>query len=96
MKFEEVFCCCCAASSNSDTTEIKFVFVQCLGSISIITKWCFVNGITTDHSATNLQFLLLHDALGHVHINEWTVDWDLNLMVKEIGLVMELLKDPFF
>jgi hypothetical protein len=48
----------------------------------------FLNGIKTDCHAANLQFVSLRDAM--MYIDEWTVDWDIQLTSKEIDLV----KDP--
>jgi hypothetical protein len=64
----------------------------------IIRKWSkqasstgfvrFLNGITTDRRAENMQLVSLRDAL--VNIDEWKVDWDEKLELSEINMV----KDP--
>ena len=45
----------------------------------------FLDGTTTNCKADNLLFVSLRDALDH--IDEWTVDWDIDLTLKEIYLV---------
>jgi len=66
---------------------------------SIINKWLsqferpsgfirFLNGIKTDCHGANLEFVSLRDAM--MYLEEWTVDWDMQLTSKEIDLV----KDP--
>ena len=61
---------------------------------SIIGKWRhqasmgfirFLDGTTTNCKADNLLFVSLRDELDH--IDEWTVDWDIDLTLKEIYLV---------
>jgi len=64
----------------------------------IIRKWSeqasttgfvqFLNGITTDCRAENMQLVSLRDAL--VNIDQWKVDWDKKLELSEIKMV----KDP--
>jgi len=66
---------------------------------SIINKWLsqserpsgfirFLNGIKTECYGANLEFVSLRDAM--MYLEEWTVDWDMQLTSKEIDLV----KDP--
>tara|TARA_B110000858_G_C17769145_1_gene458657 strand:+ start:1348 stop:1584 length:237 start_codon:yes stop_codon:yes gene_type:complete len=59
---------------------------------SIIHKWKeqgqfirFIDGDTRNCSVANLEFVSIKDAMSH--IDDWKVDWDMNLTKKEIKLV---------
>jgi hypothetical protein len=59
---------------------------------SILNKWKaqrtfirFVDGNTKNCAVSNLHYVLLPDALDH--IDNWKVDWDMELTEEEIALV---------
>ena len=59
---------------------------------SILKKWRaqgsflrFKDGDQMNCSVRNLEYVSLKDAMDN--IDEWTVDWDMNLTPKEISLV---------
>ena len=62
---------------------------------SIFEKWRkqeyfvrFVNGNTLDCRRENLETVLLTDALID-HIDDWKVDWDMDLTSTEVALVRD-------
>ena len=61
---------------------------------SIIRKWrnkgvfiCFVDGNPNNRSDSNLMFVSLQEAMEH--IEDWVVDWDLDLTPEEIAVVCD-------
>lgn len=60
---------------------------------SIIKKWNnqgsfirFINGNKLDCRVENLEYVSIIDSM--IHINEWVVDWDINLTYKEKEFVL--------
>ena len=76
------------------TRNFEFLLPEIEKTRSIIGKWRhqasmgfirFLDGTTTNCKANNLLFVSLRDALDH--IDKLTVDWDIDLTLKEIYLV---------
>jgi hypothetical protein len=71
----------CPSAPASDTT------------MSILRKWReqrqfirFLDGDVTNSAVSNLEFVSLRDALDH--LEEWKVDWDMDLTAEERALVL--------
>jgi hypothetical protein len=48
----------------------------------------FLDGDVTNSAVSNLEFVSLRDALGHLEDADWKVDWDAELTCEERALVL--------
>jgi len=80
--------------------------MPCALTTSILSKWReqqtfvrFLDGDTLNCHVENLQYVPLKAALEH--IDDWKVDWDMDLSAEEVALVLDpewrhqILSDSF-